>query len=675
MLNNFFHFPSWGLGRKLSSIAFVLISLTFLSFVIGIGNASYELMRKRSIEDMTHLVASVRDMLDVYDHTIRADAIRANHLLEAQFLPDFSVDKSNQVELGGKLVDTLKNGETVLNLNTVIVDKYSTSSNTLATIFLRQGEEFVRITTSVKKENGERAIGTLLDKNGSAYAKLIAGQEYVGLATLFGKNYMTMYKPLKDRDGNLVAVLFTGIDVGDSLKELKSKIKAIKIGETGYFYALNAKAGKDLGMLTVHPVKEGSNILEVKDASGFEFNRDMLEKKSGFIQYSWLNQELADTSAHENIAVYAHSTGFNWVIVCSISLDELNQPAKDMLIKFGIIALLLLLVFIAILALIIKRSVTLPLEKVVSAAQKIAQGDLTVTLESKGKDEIGRLIDAMNGISEGLSIVIAEVRDGTETINVAAQEIATGNADLSGRTESQASSLEQTASSMEELTSTVLQNADNARQANLLVLSASGIALKGGEIVTEVITTMTAIKASSGKIADIIGVIDSIAFQTNILALNAAVEAARAGELGRGFAVVATEVRNLAQRSASAAKEIKTLIDDSVSKVEYGNGLVDSAGKTMREIVTSVQHVADIMAEISSASQEQSSGIQQVNLAITQMDEMTQQNAALVEQAAAAAESMSEQSEKLLQVVVQFKISGSERNMNGTGNGIGGGAS
>jgi methyl-accepting chemotaxis protein len=235
-------------------------------------------------------------------------------------------------------------------------------------------------------------------------------------------------------------------------------------------------------------------------------------------------------------------------------------------------------------------------------------------------------------------------------------EIAAGNSDLSLRTESQAESLEKTASSMEELTSTVKQNADNAKQANALAISASNVAAKGGTVVGQVVTTMSSIKDSSRKIVDIISVIDGIAFQTNILALNAAVEAARAGEQGRGFAVVATEVRNLAQRSSSAAKEIKGLIDDSVSKVDAGSKLVDDAGQTMDEIVTSIQHVADIMSEITAASQEQSVGIEEVNLAITHIDEITQQNAALVEQAAAAAESMQEQAAVLTQTVSVFKL-------------------
>jgi methyl-accepting chemotaxis protein len=259
---------------------------------------------------------------------------------------------------------------------------------------------------------------------------------------------------------------------------------------------------------------------------------------------------------------------------------------------------------------------------------------------------------------DAMRTTVEQVRAGIDAITTASREIATGNADLSSRTESQASSLEETASTMEELTSTVKQNADNARQANQLVLSASSVAVKGGELVSQVVDTMGSIKESSRKIVDIISVIDGIAFQTNILALNAAVEAARAGEQGRGFAVVATEVRNLAQRSASAAKEIKNLIGDSVEKVDAGGKLVDEAGQTMTLIVTSVKQVADIMSEITAASQEQSEGIEQVNLAITQMDEMTQQNAALVEQASAAAESMQDHATQVAQVMEASGVGG-----------------
>jgi methyl-accepting chemotaxis protein len=306
------------------------------------------------------------------------------------------------------------------------------------------------------------------------------------------------------------------------------------------------------------------------------------------------------------------------------------------------------------------RSITRPLNRAVGLAETVAAGDLTSRIDSDSKDETGKLLSALKTMNARLLQIVGEVRVSTDTIATASSEIATGNLDLSSRTEQQAGALEETASAMEELTSTVRQNADNARQANQLAASASQVAEQGGAVVSQVVDTMNNINDSSKKIVDIISVIDGIAFQTNILALNAAVEAARAGEQGRGFAVVASEVRSLAQRSASAAKEIKELIADSVQKVGEGSKLVAQAGTTMDEVVASVKRVTDVVSEISAASQEQSEGIEQVNQAITQMDQTTQQNAALVEEAAAAAQSMQEQAGRLTQAVSVFKISNND---------------
>ncbi|CAH0210005.1 Methyl-accepting chemotaxis protein II [Massilia sp. Bi118] len=288
-------------------------------------------------------------------------------------------------------------------------------------------------------------------------------------------------------------------------------------------------------------------------------------------------------------------------------------------------------------------------------AQSVADGDLTQTVTVDSNDEVGQLLAALQKMNASLSGIVSEVRIGSDAIGTASQQIAAGNQDLSSRTEQQASSLEETAASMEELTSTVRHNADNARQANLLAQTASSVAERGGAVVEQVVGTMQDIHAASGKIAEIIGVIDGIAFQTNILALNAAVEAARAGEQGRGFAVVAGEVRNLAHRSAAAAKEIKALIENSVTSVSAGSRLVAQAGDTMREVVSSVQRVTDIMSEITAASTEQTQGIEQVNVAVVQMDHVTQQNAALVEEAAAAAEAMQDQAGRLAQAVSVFR--------------------
>jgi len=309
-----------------------------------------------------------------------------------------------------------------------------------------------------------------------------------------------------------------------------------------------------------------------------------------------------------------------------------------------------------IISILLTRGIVGPIRQAVEVAETVAAGDLTRRIEAGGRDETGALLRALRNMNDNLVRIVGDVRGGTASIHGAAGEIAAGNLDLSSRTEQQAAALEQTAASMAHLTDTVRQNADNARQANQLSIAASSVASDGGAVVEQVIQTMGSINASSKKIVDIISVIDGIAFQTNILALNAAVEAARAGEQGRGFAVVAGEVRTLAQRSAAAAREIKALIDDSVGKVDTGARLVDQAGATMQQVVSSIQRVTDIMAEIASASHEQTGGIEQVNAAIGQMDETTQQNAALVEESAAAAGSLQAQAARLAQAVDLFKL-------------------
>ncbi|WP_129128031.1 methyl-accepting chemotaxis protein [Geomonas oryzae] len=410
----------------------------------------------------------------------------------------------------------------------------------------------------------------------------------------------------------------------------------------------------------MHPIKPeliGKTQYDNKDPNGkrlyVEFVNVCKEKGEGVVDYMWAKP--GSTVPVPKISYVKQMKEWGWVVGSGIYVD--NVKAEMDMIRWKIIggtAALAALIFVF--AWFVARRIKEALDQAIGASRRIASGDLTGHISVESRDETGELLASLKEMNEGLAHIVGDVRNGAESIATATEEIAAGNADLSQRTEEQASALEETASSMEELTSTVKQNADNAQAANQLAINASGVAVKGGEVINRVVRTMESITDSSKKISDIIGVIDGIAFQTNILALNAAVEAARAGEQGRGFAVVAAEVRSLAQRSAAAAKEIKSLIEDSVAKVQDGSRLVEEAGRTTQDIVTSIKRVTDIMAEISAASIEQSSGIEQVNTAITQMDDVTQQNAALVEEAAAAAESLEEQAQQLVSVVARFTL-------------------
>ncbi len=378
------------------------------------------------------------------------------------------------------------------------------------------------------------------------------------------------------------------------------------------------------------------------DLSSVDVNTGAAAMQSADAQYRILAKQLDEQVARENLGV-------------ETATDTAAAQAQRTTVVLVIVGTLAATA-IVLLSLWIARRIVQPIADAVDAAEHMAGGDLTVALQVRGNDETAQLLQALTGMKQRLAALVGEVRGNAEAVATASAQIASGNNDLSVRTEQQASSLQQTAASMEELGSTVRQNADNAQQANQLAMGATEVAVKGGAVVGRVVDTMKDINDSSKKIADIIGVIDAIAFQTNILALNAAVEAARAGEQGRGFAVVAGEVRNLAQRSAQAAKEIKALINASVERVEQGTALVDQAGSTMDEVVSAIRRVTDIVGEISTASTEQSAGVAQVGEAVSRMDQGTQQNAALVEQSAAAAESLKGQAQQLVQAVAVFKL-------------------
>jgi len=653
-MSNKYHPANWNVGTKISAFSFALVGLIIAALILATSVSTAALLEERASEGMQDELHGVVNTIDMFNRTVSAEAVSFGRIFGAEFGGSFEADAAAPVDIGGRQVPALKHDGKVLNLDFSAPDRFSGETGGNATIFVVDGDDFVRVSTSVKKENGERAVGTRLDHASPAYAAIKDGKVYVGLATLFGKQFITQYAPVRDAGGKVVGALYVGVDISAEAAALKERIRAIKVGDTGYFYVLNAAPGKAEGDLLVHPTREGQNILAERASNGRAFVREILDRKTGTLVYDWQNP--GETATREKIVSFAFFKDWNWVIVGGTYRDEITAHATTLRNQYIVFGLVALSVFAAILYAFVRATITRPLATARDAAVRIAGGDLTVQVERRHADEIGLLQDAMNDISRQLSTVVGKVRDGAEQIANASNEISTGNLDLCARTEQQAGSLATTSSSMGELTETVRQNAEHARQANSLAVSASTIAQKGGSMVGQVVETMESINQSSRRIADITGVIDGIAFQTNILALNAAVEAARAGEQGRGFAVVAGEVRNLAQRSAAAAKEIKTLIAASSAEVDAGRELVSQAGATMHEVLASVGRVTDIMADITAASLEQSSGIEQVNRAIGEMDDSTRHNAALVEEASAAAQAMQDQAAELARAVRLFRL-------------------
>lgn len=644
------------MGQKLASANFVLVTAILATLVSLIGYTVSRNIEQRAEDELANSTKVLVSFIEATDKDLRR---RTNFLAQSfhRSLPGKFEMTSESVQIKSLTTPVLKLNGVPLNLNESVVDNFTAATGAVSTIFAKSGDDFVRITTSLKDDKANRAVGTVLDHNHPGYAKAMAGEPYVGLATLFGRRYMTQYTPIKDEQAKVIGIEFIGLDFSDFLVSLKDSIRALKVGEKGYYYVLDAQPGKSFGTLVVHPASEGESLLDTQDNNGRYFIKDMLETKTGVIRYPWMNAKLGDTQPREKVTAFAHYPAWNWVVAAGTYLDEYTAQTRRLVGWFALLGMVAVAVLAGIWLLLIRQMIVKPLGRAQAVAETLASGDLTGHLADSRSDEIGDLLRSMNHIGEGLNRVVLTVRQKAEGVALASAEIAKGNQDLSTRTESQASALEQTAASMEELGTVVKQNAEQARSANQLAQGATNVVTDGGKAVHRVVETMRGIDESSQKIADIIGVIDSIAFQTNILALNAAVEAARAGDNGRGFAVVASEVRSLAGRSAAAAKEIKDLITTSVEQVKQGTTLVDHAGDTMQQAISEIQKVATIMADISSASLEQSAGVAQVSEAVCHMDQTTQQNATLVEEMASAANSLQTQSDELVHTVSVFKLS------------------
>ena len=640
------------------SLAALLSLLLVLLITMGIVSALlWQNFGRLSRGDAQQYAAQLRTLVQTFDETAQEQAKRDFTLFKANFPGNFSLSDAPGAD--GKPEATLAFQGVPINGDFEVVDRFSKDSmGAVATIFARTGDDFIRVTTSLKKQDGDRAYKTLLDRKHPAYELMNEGKTFIGRANLFGREYMTVYEPI--REGNrTIGILFIGSDIGPILGKLNTVMAGQKLFATGAVYAVNISAGPARG--NVFGLTGANAALKVDEkvdeAKAWLASLSGIEQTGDF-ESSWSPRRSGDGDTAARYVAVERYKPWSWAIVAEAPESEMMGEARSVLtwLWLGVLVALALLTVVLVVA--TRRLVGAPVQQLSTALGYLAQGDLTHAVTLKSRDEIGSLAQAMEGFRVRLAESLSTVRTSAESVSSASTEIAQGNQDLSGRTESQASSLEETAASMEQLGATIRHNADSASQANQLAVGASRVAAQGGEVVSKVVSTMQDINTSSQKIADIIGVIDGIAFQTNILALNAAVEAARAGEQGRGFAVVAAEVRNLAQRTAAEAKAIKELIGASSAMVQQGSVLADQAGTTMQEVVSSIQRVADMVSEISAASSEQTAGVGQVGEAVTQLDQTTQQNAALVEEMAAAASSLQTQAHQMVSAIAQFNLGG-----------------
>lgn len=652
------------IAGKLNTALTVIVSIVFLVAGTLLTYWLGDSLEQRGIKALRLTNQQITDMMGAYASSLEESASLLGATFAASLPKKMSVDPAHPVSTGDKTLPALKGGDVVFNNNFAQVDEFTRVTGGVATLFVRDGDNFFRVATSVKNKEGGRVTGSALDVKHPAYRLLLEGKPYVGKATLFGTDYMTRYLPIKDEAGKVIGIAFVGLDLTESIKALKDKVKSVKVGDTGYAFVLDASVVP--GMAVIHPTAEGKNLMDVKDKYGMPVARTLIEKGNGVTRYWWRNE--GDQEAREKLVVVQPFEKWGWLVATSAYSDEFVQEVRALQIQIAIAALVVTLILVGTMMIATRRWISHPLHRALSVTQRVADGDLTQHIEADSSDEVGALLRSVDGMSAHLRSMIGEIDAGIQGLAESANKLSRASDAVATSSGTQSQSATVMASAVEQMTASIQQVADHAQSCRGLAETSGHVSDSGILVINQAVASMSMIADTvkrsaeavlhlgeeSKAISQIVNVIREIADQTNLLALNAAIEAARAGEAGRGFAVVADEVRKLAERTSLSTKEITRMVDDiqagattaveSMTKgegqVQEGVSLAGEAGGRIVDIKNGATQVSDAVIGISDALREQSAANMEIARNVETIAEQAVQNHAQARSTSDAAHEM-----------------------------------
>ncbi len=673
-------FRDWSISTKLNVVQAAAVLILFAAAIAAVSVWLGANLEQQGIEEIKQSNQQAVDTVETVRLSLEQAAERLGSTLQSGYDGEFVLHGDETVEVGGAKTPLLSFNGKAVNNDLASLDRFTATTTAVGTLFARQGDDFVRIATSLKKEDGSRAMGTPLGAKHPARELLLAGKPYTGKARLFGRDYMTNYRPLRDQAGNVVGAVFVGLDFSEQLVDMKKRLSNVKLFQTGYIFVVDAGANK--GEFVIHPSSQGKNAWDAKDSNGVHYIRDIVEKKNGLLDYRYAKP--GGTGESEKVAVFDYLPAWNWVLVSSVYTEEFGAKANALRNRLAIAAVILCVLLCGVVMFSSRRWVTRPLSEVGGAMQRIAAGDLTVAIERRGNDEVGQLLDATNTMVKDMRATLGDIQTATFQLAESAGHLSGAATQVATQSGQQSDAASAMASSIEEMNANIVNVAENADRANGVSAESGQISSKGAEVIGQAVASMTRIAGTvrtastavttlgqeSKAISAIVSVIREIADQTNLLALNAAIEAARAGEQGRGFAVVADEVRKLAERTSSSTQEIGTLIDrilhgtedavvsmnNGVQQVEEGMVFAEHAGSSISNIRDSSGHVTTAVTSISHALEEQTAAIAEIAKNVEKIAGMADDNNVMAKKSAEHAAELERLAESLRARMAHFTI-------------------